>query len=51
MTKDEAVQKLSKIARISVAYAEDLYDSFFPKPVVPQYVADDAIYPVDERGN
>ena len=40
MTKDEAVQKLSKEARISVAYAEDLYDSFFPKPVVPQYVAD-----------
>lgn len=40
MNKDEAVQKLSKIARISVSYAEDLYDSFFPKPVVPQYVAD-----------
>lgn len=40
MTKDEAVQKLSKVARISVAYAEDLYDSFFPKSVVPQYVAD-----------
>lgn len=40
MTKDEAVQKLSKVARISVAYAEDLYDSFIPKPVVPQYVAD-----------
>lgn len=40
MTKDEAVQKLSKVARISVAYAEDLYDSFLPKPVVPQYVAD-----------
>lgn len=40
MTKDEAVQKLSKVARISVAYAEDLYDSFFEKPVVPQYVAD-----------
>lgn len=40
MTKDEAVQKLSKIARISVAYAEDLYDSFLPKPVVPQFVAD-----------
>lgn len=38
--KDEAVQKLSKVARISVAYAEDLYDSFFPKPVVPQFVAD-----------
>lgn len=40
MTKDEAVQKLSKVARISVAYAEDLYDSFFEKPVVPQFVAD-----------
>lgn len=40
MNKDEAVQRLSKVARISVAYAEDLYDSFFPKPVVPQYVAD-----------
>lgn len=40
MTKDEAVQKLSKVARISVAYAEDLYDSFFEKPVVKQFVAD-----------
>ena len=40
MNKNEAVQKLSKVARISVAYAEDLYDSFLPKPVVPQYVAD-----------
>lgn len=40
MNKDEAVQKLPKVARISVAYAEDLYDSFFEKPVVPQYVAD-----------
>lgn len=40
MNKDEAVQKLSKVARISVAYAEDLYDSFFPKPVVPWYIAD-----------
>lgn len=40
MTKDEAVQKLSKVARISVAYAEDLYDSFFPKPVIPHYIAD-----------
>lgn len=40
MNKDEAVQKLSKVAHISVAYAEDLYDSFFEKPVVPQYVAD-----------
>lgn len=40
MNKDEAVQKLSKVARISEANAEDLYDSFFEKPVVPQYVAD-----------
>ena len=29
MTRNEAVQKLAKVARISVAYAEDLYDSFF----------------------
>ena len=40
MDKNEAVQKLSKVARISVAYAEDLYDSFFPKPVIPHYIAD-----------
>ena len=40
MTRDEAVQKLAKVARISLAYAEDLYDSFFEKPVVPQFVAD-----------
>lgn len=40
MNKDEAVQKLSKVARISVAYAEDLYDTVVPKQVVPQYVAD-----------
>lgn len=40
MDRQDAVQKLSKVARISVAYAEDLYDSFFEKPVVPQYVAD-----------
>ncbi|WP_314461933.1 DUF1642 domain-containing protein [uncultured Streptococcus sp.] len=29
-----------KVARISEAYANDLYDSFFEKPIVPQYVAD-----------
>lgn len=40
MDKDEAVKKLANVARISVAYAEDLYDSFFEKPVVPKYVAD-----------
>lgn len=40
MDRQEAVQKLAKVARISVAYAEDLYDSFVPKPVIPYYIAD-----------
>lgn len=40
MTKDEAVQKLATVGHLSMAHAEDLYDSFFEKPVVPQYVAD-----------
>lgn len=40
MKRDEAVQKLATVGRISMSYAEDLYDSFFEKPVVPQYVAD-----------
>lgn len=40
MDRQDAIQTLSKIGKISVAYAEDLYDSFFEKPVVPQYVAD-----------
>lgn len=40
MDRNEAVLKLIKVARISEAYAKDLYDSFFEKPVVPQYVAD-----------
>lgn len=40
MTRQEAIQTLSKVGKISVSYAEDLYDSFFEKPVVPQYVAD-----------
>lgn len=40
MNRDEAVLKLIKVARISEAYANDLYDSFFEKPVVPQFVAD-----------
>lgn len=40
MTRQEAVQKLATVGRISMSYAEDLYDSFFEKPVVPQYVAD-----------
>lgn len=40
MNRDEAVQKLATVGRLSIAHAEDLYDSFFPKPVVPQYVED-----------
>lgn len=40
MGRNEAIKTLSKVCKISVSYAEDLYDSFFPKPVVPQYVAD-----------
>ena len=40
MNRDEAVQKLATVGHLSTAHAEDLYDSFFPKPVVPQYVAD-----------
>lgn len=39
MNKDEAVQKLARVGRLSIAHAEDLYDSFFEKPVVPQCVA------------
>jgi len=40
MTRQEAIQTLSKVGKISVSYAEDLYDSFFPKPAIPQFVAD-----------
>jgi hypothetical protein len=40
MNKYEAVQKLAKVGGFSIAYAEDLYDSFFPKPVIPWYIAD-----------
>ena len=40
MNKDEAVQKLATVGRLSMAHAEDLYDSFLPKPVVQQCVAD-----------
>lgn len=40
MNKDKAVKKLATVGHLSIAHAEDLYDSFFPKPVVPQYVAD-----------
>lgn len=40
MTRDEATQKLATVGGFSIAHAEDLYDSFFPKPVVKQYVAD-----------
>lgn len=40
MERNEAIHKLAKGALISLAHAEDIYDSFFPKPVVPQCVAD-----------
>lgn len=40
MDRQEAIQMLSKVGKISVSYAEDLYDSFFPKPAIPQFVAD-----------
>jgi hypothetical protein len=40
MNRNEAIQTLSKVGKISVSYAEDLYDSFVPKPIVPQFVAD-----------
>lgn len=40
MNKDEAVQKLATVGHLSMAHAEDLYDSIIPKPVVKQCVAD-----------
>lgn len=40
ISREEAVRTISRISGGSVSYAEDLYDSFFPKPVVPQVVAD-----------
>ena len=40
MNKDEAVKRLSKVGRLSIAHAEDLYDSIIPKPVAPQCIAD-----------
>lgn len=40
MYRQDAIQTLSKIGKISVSYAEDLYDSFFPNPVIPWYIAD-----------
>lgn len=40
MNRNEAVQKLATAGRLSIAHAEDLYDSIVPRPVVPQYVAD-----------
>nr|DAM67285.1 MAG TPA: Protein of unknown function (DUF1642) [Caudoviricetes sp.] len=40
MNKDEAVKKLATVGHLSMAHAEDLYDSIVPKPVVQQFVAD-----------
>ena len=39
VNREEAVRTISRISGGSVSYAEDLYDSFFPKPVVLQCVA------------
>lgn len=40
MDRQEAIQTLSKVGKISVSYAEDLYDTVVPKPVIPYYIAD-----------
>ena len=40
MDRREAIQRLSKAGRLSIAHAEDLYDSIVPKPVIPRYIAD-----------
>lgn len=40
MDRQEAVHQLFELGCMSLSNAEDLYDSFFEKPVVPQYVAD-----------
>ena len=40
MDRNEAVKKLATVGKISMSYAEDLYDTFFEKPVIPQFVAD-----------
>ncbi len=40
MDRNEVVQKLAIAGRLSVAHAEDLYDSFFARPIIPPYIAD-----------
>lgn len=40
MDRNEAIHKLSKGALISLAHAEDLYDTVVPRPVIPYYMAD-----------
>lgn len=40
MDRNEAVQKLATVGRLSIAHAEDLYDTVVPKPVIPYYIAD-----------
>lgn len=40
MDKNEAVHQLSELGCMSISNAEDLYGSFFEKPVVPKFVAD-----------
>ena len=40
MDRQDVVQKLAIAGRLSVAHAEDLYDSFFARPAIPYYIAD-----------
>ena len=40
MDRNEAIHKLAKGALISLAHAEDLYDTVVPRPVIPYYMAD-----------
>lgn len=40
MDRNEAIHKLAKGALISLAHAEDLYDTVVPRPVIPYYIAD-----------
>lgn len=40
MDRNRAIHKLSKGALISLAHAEDLYDTVVPRPVIPYYIAD-----------
>lgn len=40
MERNEAIHKLAKGALISLAHAEDLYDTVVPRAVIPYYMSD-----------